>query len=197
MRGKSIKRREAIIEAATALFHQSGYERTSMDAISARLGGSKQTLYSYFRSKEDLFSAAMVAAMEERGHKLLELLDPDTKDLTATLKRFGLAYLDFITSPEIVLGNRVAISAASADDLGAQLYRMGPRRLWDEVESYLQDCIDRGQLDARSAAIPALHLQGLLEAGFAEGSLFGAIPLVNKKEAVTSAVNVFLKAYAA
>lgn len=197
MRVKTDERREAIMAAATELFHEVGYERASMAAISARVGGSKQTLYSYFKSKEELFSAAMVAAMEERGYQLIDLLDPDTKDLARTLERFGEAYLDFIASPEIILNNRVAIAAAASGDLGARLYQLGPRRFWNEITAYLQTRIDNGQIDAPSAEVAALHLQGLLEAGYTEALLFGAAPILNKPAAVVDAIAAFSRAYVA
>jgi AcrR family transcriptional regulator len=51
MRVKSDTRREAILEIAKDLFREVGYERASMAMISARVGGSKATLYSYFKSR--------------------------------------------------------------------------------------------------------------------------------------------------
>jgi AcrR family transcriptional regulator len=196
MRVKTDERRNAILEAATELFHEVGYERASMAAISARVGGSKQTLYSYFKSKEELFAAAMVAAMEERGYQLVELLDPASKDLRKTLERFGNAYLGFIAEPDFIRNNRVAIGAASSSDLGAQLFQLGPSRFWGEVALYMQGLIAQGRLDAPSPTIAALHLRGLLEAGYAEALLFGAPPPVKPKEATKFAVATFLKAYA-
>lgn len=196
MRVKTDERRSAILQAATELFHEEGYERASMAAISKRVGGSKQTLYSYFKSKEELFAAAMVASMEERGYQLIDLLDPETDDLPATLRRFGLAYLEFIANPELIRNNRVAIGAAISSDLGAQLYDLGPRRLWDEVRNYLQAQIERGRLQANSADTAAMHLHGLLEAGYGEPLMFGATPLVKADEAVPDALSVFFSAYA-
>jgi AcrR family transcriptional regulator len=191
MRVKTDERRNAILAAATALFHEVGYERASMAAISARVGGSKQTLYSYFKSKEELFAAAMVAAMEERGYQLVELLDPDADDLGKTLERFGNAYLDFISDPEFIRNNRVAIGAASSSDLGQRLFQLGPCRFWGEVAAFME----KARIGGASPEIAALHLRGLLEAGSAEALLFGATPRIKKKDAVRAAVSAFLKAY--
>ena len=46
------KRRE-IVAIASELFQEHGYDRTSMSMISERLGGSKATLYGYYKSKDD------------------------------------------------------------------------------------------------------------------------------------------------
>jgi TetR/AcrR family transcriptional repressor of mexJK operon len=51
------KRREAILDVARSVFSEEGYAATSMSSIAARLGGSKGTLYNYFKSKEELFGA--------------------------------------------------------------------------------------------------------------------------------------------
>lgn len=48
-------KRTTIMRAAITLFLRDGYSNTSMDAITAGAEVSKATVYSYFRSKEELF----------------------------------------------------------------------------------------------------------------------------------------------
>lgn len=55
MRTLTNERRQAIIDTAADLFQEMGYERTSMNEVAKRVGGSKATLYNYFASKEALF----------------------------------------------------------------------------------------------------------------------------------------------
>ena len=50
-------RREAILDAAEAVFLEVGFSAASMSMIAARVGGSKGTLYNYFKSKDELFAA--------------------------------------------------------------------------------------------------------------------------------------------
>ncbi|MEO6377128.1 MAG: helix-turn-helix domain-containing protein, partial [Caulobacteraceae bacterium] len=52
-------RRQAILNVACEAFLAEGYAAVSMSAIAATLGGSKATLYAYFRSKAELFAAVM------------------------------------------------------------------------------------------------------------------------------------------
>ncbi len=52
---------QAILDAAQALFLEKGYG-ASVDEIAERAGVVKQTVYSRFRSKEDLFAACVRAA---------------------------------------------------------------------------------------------------------------------------------------
>ena len=59
MRVKSEARRQAILDVAAEVFREHGFEHASMSEMTARLGGSKSTLYSYFASKEELFLEVM------------------------------------------------------------------------------------------------------------------------------------------
>jgi AcrR family transcriptional regulator len=50
-------RRQAILEAALAVFAANGFEAARLEDVAARAGVAKGTLYLYFRSKEALFEA--------------------------------------------------------------------------------------------------------------------------------------------
>lgn len=59
-----IKRNKAethqrIVEAAYRLFYRQGFARVGVDVIAARAGVTKRTLYSHFRSKDDLLGAVL------------------------------------------------------------------------------------------------------------------------------------------
>jgi len=56
--------RERIVQAADALFYGEGIRSTSLDAIAAKAGVTKRTLYYHFPSKDDLI-AAYLAARDE------------------------------------------------------------------------------------------------------------------------------------
>lgn len=53
------KKRVQIVSAASGLFLSLGFERTNMDAVAERAEVTKQTVYRYFPSKIDLFSAVI------------------------------------------------------------------------------------------------------------------------------------------
>ena len=52
-------KRRAIVRAATELFLRAGYGAVSMDAIAARAGVSKRTLYRHVSGKDALFGAVI------------------------------------------------------------------------------------------------------------------------------------------
>jgi AcrR family transcriptional regulator len=59
MRRKSEATRQRIIDAAYEQVWRAGFNRTSLDTIAARADVTKRTLYSYFRSKDDLLAAVL------------------------------------------------------------------------------------------------------------------------------------------
>jgi TetR/AcrR family transcriptional regulator len=58
------ERRSCILEAAEAVFMSKGFDQATMDDIAAEAELSKGTLYLYFRSKDDLFSALSARMIE-------------------------------------------------------------------------------------------------------------------------------------
>jgi AcrR family transcriptional regulator len=59
MRKKTEIVRQRIIDAAYEAVWRSGFHRTSMDTIARRARVTKRTMYSYFRSKDDLLAAVL------------------------------------------------------------------------------------------------------------------------------------------
>src|SRR5579884_2439794 len=97
MRVKTDEYRQAIIKAAMEIFKKEGYERASMDSIAKRLGGSKATLYGYFKSKEELFTTAMKQITESAVAQVGPLLDVESDNLRDVLIRVSEAYLAFLS----------------------------------------------------------------------------------------------------
>src|ERR1700730_18654570 len=83
-----------IREAATTLFLRSGYLGTSMDEIAALAGVSKQTLYTHFANKEQLFSelARGTTDVADESIAAMTVLLQDTDDLERALRELGRRY---------------------------------------------------------------------------------------------------------
>ncbi len=82
----SEKRKAQIIAAAITAFAQNGYEKTRMEDIAASAGLSKGTLYWYFKSKEEIFSAIQARLMENQFSWLLEAVQAEGPVATRLLQ---------------------------------------------------------------------------------------------------------------
>ena len=196
MRVKCDSRRQCIMDVAKKLFRDVGFDRASMAQISALVGGSKATLYSYFSSKEELFAAAMMDTMIDEGMKMLALLDPNEPDVAKVLGRFAKAYLEFLSRPEGLNCVRTSIAHGASGELGRMLYKQGPKMGWTQIAGYLEQVMERGLLRKAQPCPAAFQLKGLLEAGYIYPLLFGADPELPLEESAALAVDTFLRAYA-
>jgi hypothetical protein len=62
MRSDSRRKRDAVLDAAMALFIEQGFGATSIDSVAARARVSKATVYAHFENKDALFAAVMKLA---------------------------------------------------------------------------------------------------------------------------------------
>lgn len=98
-RPKDLEKRAAILAAAKRLFPDSGFEGTSMDAIAADAGVSKLTVYSHFRDKETLFTAAIRERCEEQMPEAL--FDVDLQGpVRGQLEAIARAFFTLVAAPE-------------------------------------------------------------------------------------------------
>jgi AcrR family transcriptional regulator len=119
-------RREAILAIAGQLFAQHGVAATSMSMVAKALGGSKATLYSYFKSKEELFVtyvALYCAAREAVYDQCLEL----DGTLEANLARFAEVYLGEMLSEEGIEHLRMIGGQAQRSPLVCRAYYQARR----------------------------------------------------------------------
>src|SRR3954464_6650405 len=119
-------RREAILDVAEAVFLEQGFAAASMSEIAARLGGSKGTLYNYFKSKDELFEAYV------QRHCVLNLdelygMAPDGESVRHTLARIGRAFLRRVLSDNNLRHFRLIVAEAErAPEFGRLFYEAGP-----------------------------------------------------------------------
>lgn len=91
-------RRRAIITAARQLFLDHGYAGASMSDLLKVLGGSKATLWSYFRCKEELFAAVIEDVSSNfRAEMSVELAQAG--DLASGVRAFCRALLTRMDDP--------------------------------------------------------------------------------------------------
>jgi len=198
MRKKSEIKRNAILDAATEIFRQEGFERASMSEICARVGGSKATLYNYFSSKEELFFEVMFRSAKSQIAANHQLLDPETDDVAETLRRFGIGALTSFYAPEALAARRIVIAESIRSGLGKQFYARGPQHGQAIVSGFMEVAMQKGKLRQADPVIAAQHLRALLDAELVDRFVFHLSDSFSKEEirgAVERGVGVFMAAY--
>lgn len=198
MRVRTETKREAIVEAAAAVFFEAGFEGASMSQIAARAGGSKRTLYGYFPSKEELFLAVAHGEAERFLEPIVAALSQTTDELPVALQRFGEEVLGFLCSPHSVSMWQTIIGVAGRSDIGAQFYATGPDRGIAQVSAFIKQQMDQGRLRQADPHTTARHLAALLEAETLMPCLFGKLKAPTKaylRAATQRALQGFFASY--
>ena len=63
MPGMSVNTRSELIEVARQLFATKGFDNTTMNEIAAKSEKGRRTLYTYFKSKSEIFLAVVDSEM--------------------------------------------------------------------------------------------------------------------------------------
>ena len=193
MRVRTEEKRQQIIRIAGDLFEELGYERTSMSAIAARVGGSKATLYSYFPSKEELLRAVLDRDISGEADRLMQEFLAE-KDLRSGLIRLGISFLS--GNQERARNIRTLVNQPIAEEFYETVLRPAWQRLADRFATMMKE----GRLKFADPWITAMHWKGLNEWDLLERHLLSANAAADPNDfvtAATAAADAFLMVYSA
>ncbi len=141
-KGDEEKNRQRVVDAAFAELVERGYEGVTMLGIASRAGASKETLYSWFGSREGLF-AALIRENADRSAQRIESALQGDDDPVATLTAYATGMLTLLTDKRSVALNRAAMNSP---DLARVLLASGRHRVGPLVEEYLARLSNAGHL---------------------------------------------------
>jgi len=199
MRVRTDDKRNEIVDVASALFQEHGFERTSMSLISQRLGGSKATLYGYFRSKEELFLATINFNLSANAEILTRAL-LSARTLREGLVALGSNYLVLRLGPQPVSNFRIVSTQPAETGIGQMFYHHLLRPAWQRLADRFEMMMDEGKLRRADPWMAAMHWKGLVEGDLVERRLLGAMDEPDPKEierTATAAADFFLQVYGA
>ena len=193
MRVRTQAKRHEIMRIAAELFDELGYERTSMAAIAAKVGGSKATLYGYFASKEDLLRAVLDHDVNKETDRLLQEFVA-AKDLRSGLIRLGISYLSRHHA------KAASIRAVANQPMAQEFYETVLRPAWQRLADRFAIMMKEGRLKFADPWTAAMHWKGLNEWDLLERHLLLANAASDPNDiltAATAAADAFLQVYAA
>ncbi len=195
-RPKSTKKRRQILKSGADLFLSHGYDKTSMDSVAKDAGVSKQTLYSHFANKEQLFRACITGKVEDYGLDL-SWADPDapTED---TLTRFGVQLLGLFNDKSVIAMHRLLMAQnTNHPQLCQTFYEAGPLATKQLLARYLQNQAERSRIDVDDPFEAAELLVSIIERNFLAKLLLGVgdnLPPGDTEPYVRRRVRWFLQA---
>jgi TetR/AcrR family transcriptional regulator, mexJK operon transcriptional repressor len=164
---RSARKRRSIVAAATTAFLENGYRGTSMDAVAAAAGVSKQTVYQHFQDKERLFREVIAATVQSASDPVHDevrrladsgLLEKDLRDLARRL-------LALVLQPEMMRLRRLVIAEARQfPDMGRHFYDLGPGRTIAALAETFAELTRQGRLAAVDPKLAAGQFNWLIMA---------------------------------
>ncbi|MEM9300973.1 MAG: TetR/AcrR family transcriptional regulator [Pseudomonadota bacterium] len=160
-RPKSKTKQRQILEAAVELFLDKGFDGASMDEIAVRAGVSKQTVYSHFNNKEELFSSCI----EQKcvSYELSREFFDHELPVRDMLERIAHKFSSMLLAPEVVRMKRILCATAEqSPQLSDLFFEAGPRNMVAVLSNYLDSKAADGELEVENPETAARQLLYML-----------------------------------
>jgi TetR/AcrR family transcriptional regulator, mexJK operon transcriptional repressor len=150
--GQTKRRNLELLDKALDLFLEKGFERTTIDGITAAVGMAKRTVYLRYGDKTGLFKASLQRAIEEWIVPVDRLRAAETDNVEETLLRIGQILVANIMRPGGLRLMRITnAESGRMPEIGAFAYTQGTA----PTVAYLTDLIRRRvRLDGMEAPDP-------------------------------------------
>jgi TetR/AcrR family transcriptional regulator, mexJK operon transcriptional repressor len=194
-RPTDLQKRDEIVLSAKRSFFDHGYAATSIEAIAAKAGVSKVTIYNHFGDKRGLFTAAVEHECENIRGQLL--FDESSGSVRDRLLAFGRSMVAFLSRPEMIrFEQRIAAEVELEPELGECFLNAGPWRMHRALAQLLEREHGRGSLQIDDPMQAAEQLAAMCK-GLAdmERRFTGHSDSTAADRRVQSAVDLFLRGY--
>ncbi|MBF5030584.1 MULTISPECIES: TetR/AcrR family transcriptional regulator [unclassified Micromonospora] len=153
------EKRALIVQAATELFLESGYDRASLARIAESAGVSKATLFKQFPTKAALFDAIVIDSWARD-----DVADvPPAGDLTAGLTVLGQHYATLLSRPEMSDLFRIVIAELPRfPELARAHFSQGKLPYFESVRTYLVAEHEAGAADIDDPEMAATQFLGMI-----------------------------------
>ncbi|SMF51326.1 transcriptional regulator, TetR family [Xaviernesmea oryzae] len=195
-------KRQAILNAAADVFAEQGFAGASIDAIAARAGVSRQTIYNQLGDKDNLFKV-VVAEITDRSSagffRVLDTFPVAPQDLEKELAAFSAQLLrKAICDPNgRWLRKLVETEGARFPELFETWKEYGPGKKYPAIAARLAQLAHAGYLDIDDPALAARQYMALLATDLRYDQQLGRqTPDTEIDRMAANATNTFLRAFA-
>jgi TetR/AcrR family transcriptional regulator of autoinduction and epiphytic fitness len=153
------EKRALIVRAATALFLELGYDRTSLVRISEHAAVSRATLFKQFPTKAALFDAIVAESWAPADDED----PPPVGNLTEGLGTIGQRYAELLGRPQMTDLFRIVIAELPRfPELAATQFAHGKMPYFESVRSYLIAEHEAGTARVQDAELAATQFLGMI-----------------------------------
>lgn len=154
--------KDTIIQIATILFLEKGYPLISMDDVAQRADVTKATVYYYYKTKDDLFTDAVVKLMQRITAGMDKIFSQD-QPLKDKLYALATAHLRATAGMDVNLFMKEARHSLS-DEHEKQL-KDAEDQMYRTLEKGMQASMDKGEIPQSNAYLASLLYMSMLLIG--------------------------------
>ncbi|WP_263785394.1 TetR/AcrR family transcriptional regulator [Salinibacter grassmerensis] len=146
------RRRQAMLDAARAVFAEEGYADATLDEIAERAEFGKGTLYNYFEGgKEELFLAVFDKASQELEGLIRTVFhaSPDGRPLRDTVHEFVVRYFEMVRDQQdlfLVLVKEIHTIAFSDETGRVEFFEKQQERVLGTFVPVLREAMDQSEI---------------------------------------------------
>lgn len=154
----------SLLESATELFLEHGYDAVSLDDIVNHAGGSKASIYKYFGNKEGLFKSICDYRRNEFFKDIfLQIQHDEIKDFREYLISTMVNFLMHLNEPANAAFLRLILEQSQRNaDIARHIHECGPEQVQCAISKYLQSAHNAGYLHCENPAFSAQFYFGIL-----------------------------------
>ena len=152
-------RQDLILDGALQVFKSKGIEGSTMDEIALEAGFGKATLYYYFKSKEEVFSAILTNGWKILWDNLEPVISEDNKSPRDTFVNILLCISDNVRSRPGLY--EFLFNAPKKINFDSQDWRPYQERIYSVISTLLEEGIKLGEFPKSKPEVLFKALGGL------------------------------------
>lgn len=127
-KARSTDKREEVLDIASENFLSKGFDGTSINVMAREAGISKESIYRYFGSKEDLFMAVVERELSYYGNGMLETtVNYQGESFREALLKVAESTLRLVSTDRTLALRRLVFQmSANGSKVGSHYYAAGP-----------------------------------------------------------------------
>jgi TetR/AcrR family transcriptional regulator, mexJK operon transcriptional repressor len=200
-RRKQPAKRRAIIDAAQRVFLAQGFAGSSVDAIAAAAGVSKQTIYNHFGDKEALFRAVVDAVQSEFAADFhdagLEGRLAASDDLGDDLRQIGRRWVAAVLQEHVAALRRLVLAEQDRHPWLFDEWQQPRPALERALRGAISKQAERGALDVTDVGLAVDQLLLVVITAALTRAAYGSLKLTEAEagQLVDDGVEMWLRCY--
>jgi AcrR family transcriptional regulator len=140
------EKKQRILQAAQEIFQSSGFMGANMDKIAEKAQVTKQTIYRYFETKENLFKESLEAQRETTRNEFIEALGEEDTD--TALRLFAFKFVSTHLSKRHLANIRLLVAEGpEVPEITKAFYTTGAEKTRTELLAFLRKAFPGKDVD--------------------------------------------------